>query len=243
MKTSIFALPVPLSLLLFLSGHTLTSAYPTPYPAPKPNANPIPIPIPIPSDPTLLESYLDFNHECSSSTSSPLLSLTIPPSSLQKRHLPPPQQEPLISHDELAGKPTSDTGCVTPEIRSGEMKGILAVLTSSMLRDHPNGIAFPYSATTHSSTSVELSSSIPLPSVNFSASLELSLAPGAKGSHGIKPSHFAALLERVSRSVDDETEGGVLGSKSVFSEGVSGAVSFKARWVVYDMGNGRVCAA
>lgn len=234
MKTSLFRLPVPLTLLLFLTSTPSTFAYPTP----DPNPNAHPNPAPIPSDPVLLESYLDFNHERSTSSSSPLLSLAIPPSSLQKRTLP--QQEPLLNAE---NPPTNPLNCYPLALKSSDIRAVLAALTSNMLRDHPNGIAFPYSAATHSSTSVKISSSTPLAGDIFNASLELSLTPGAKGIHGVKKEQFGALLQRMNRNVGDEKEGGVMGSKSVLDEGVSGGVRFEARLVVYDLGSKRVCGA
>ena len=86
----------------------------------------------------------------------------------------------------------------------------MGVLVGEMLSLHSHGIAFPYSANTHCSGAVELTSRIALPSNvlaegkgakgeegRFNAKLKLRLTPMGRDNYGMKRVHFASLLERV----------------------------------------------
>ncbi|PVH69265.1 hypothetical protein DL98DRAFT_598787 [Cadophora sp. DSE1049] len=239
MRTTLFALPLPL--LLFLTTQTFA--------------------LPAPTNPTLLESYLDFNLDQKT---------TIPGTfnanahSLSKRDLNP--QSPLNSNDE-SGKIAE--ACKPPHFQREEIDRLVGVLIGEMLSLHSHGIAFPYSANTHCSGTVELTARSPFPSSispesvqaqpQFNAKLRIRLTPVGKDNYGMKRVHFASLLERVGSAwsglgyefIGSDSEGQSLkpenedqgqsgergqrddgeGKRGVL-EGVSGDVGFVAKLVV-----------
>ncbi|KAG4442140.1 hypothetical protein IFR05_002353 [Cadophora sp. M221] len=232
MRTTLFTLPLPVLILL-----TQTLAYPAPA-----SGNP----------PSLLEAYLDFNRDLSQSPSSfPGLAVThatIPSNALPvsfNAHANPRRGlnadlEPQIPLSFPPSKETDEQtqqggACRAPQLSREETKRMISVLMADMLALHRNGIAFPYSANTHCSVGVEVTTRAEIADTGFNAKLKLSLAPLGRDVHGMKKGHFVSLLGRVGSAglefggeaaeVEGEERRGVL-------EGVSGDVEFVARFVV-----------
>ncbi|KAL5323778.1 hypothetical protein ACEPPN_008319 [Leptodophora sp. 'Broadleaf-Isolate-01'] len=235
MRTTLFTLPLPLLVLL-----TQTLAFPAPASG---------------NTPSLLDAYLDFNRDLSqSSSSSPGLAVThatIPSNALPvsfnahantRRGLNADLEPQIPLSLALPSSPSSTEGkdiagevCKPPQLPKKETKRWMSVLTADMLSLHRNGIAFPYSANTHCSAGVELTTRTEIAETGFNAKLKLSLAPVGRDVHGMKKGHFVSLLERIGGAglefggegaeVEGEERRGVL-------EGVSGDVEFVVRFVI-----------
>ncbi|KAH7407167.1 hypothetical protein BKA64DRAFT_721030 [Cadophora sp. MPI-SDFR-AT-0126] len=247
MRSTPFALPLPLLILL-----TQTILPTLGLPAPNP--------LPATTNPTLLESYLDFN-----TIPSNAIPVSFNAHSLSKRGFnaqsPLATQDPSTSTSESTQKTEN---CKPPHLERTELNRLLSVLTAEMLSFHSHGIAFPYSATSRSSSSVELTARTAMPSPilpesgdqgdsRLNAKLKIRLTPMGKDNYGMKRVHFASLLERVGSAglefefVGSESEGGSedgegkgeRGTGEGRLEGVSGDVGFVARLVISPvLGNG-----
>ena len=202
MRTTLFTLPVPL--LILLTTQSLALALPASHPANSPPS----------ANLTPLESYLDFNLDPKSNN------IIIPGTFNANAHSLTKRTLASDSNPQVPLQPNDDSGkiaqaCQPPQLSKHEVNRLVGVLVGEMLSLHSHGIAFPYSADTHCSGAVELTSRTPINNHDekktdsgrqkggdedegkFNAKLKLRLTPMGRDNYGMKRVHFASLLERV----------------------------------------------